>query len=498
MLKIFCDKADKPVKNFWNHIVFHPTNAIEDDWGQMYLDKIAEDNAAKTVRLYSMFEECVTLDENGEMQFDFSLNDYRIDSLIKRGFDIMLSYAFFPLWLAADQSERYHKPRYKNKIVPLSRPTDYSKWEKMCLEYTRHITERYGEETVASWHLNCYNEPDLFAFFCDDTEDWQDRAEEYCKIYNCFERAVTSVSEKYRIGGCALSQCPTHELFFEHFLKYVKRAGKRLDFLTTHIYGTSYSLMQQKRVPLQTNGPLVNLLTVRRIADLCGFKEVPMLCDEWGASTSGYNGNDGENWFEFRENELYSAYFAKMITHFDEINAPVDMMMICLSGQHDLEIDFGGHRNFFSKSFYPKPIYNAHVLAARLGETKLSFYATMHDWHLSAFPTRHNDGHLSCLLSYADQYLMLDLPDLTFDVVFDGLDGEYKVTKYVIDKTHANVYTKFLELGSPQNPTEEIKRKIREAGELREEYAGTVSPESNTLSITMENHAVVLLEAYKL
>ena len=79
MIRIFTDKKEKDLKNFWGHIVFHPTNAIEDAWGKLYLDKIAEDGAARTIRIYSMFEEMVTLDENGEMQFDFSKNDARID-----------------------------------------------------------------------------------------------------------------------------------------------------------------------------------------------------------------------------------------------------------------------------------------------------------------------------------------------------------------------------------------------------------------------------------
>ena len=87
MIRIFTDKKEKDLKNFWGHIVFHPTNAIEDDWGREQLDKIAEDGAAKTIRMYSMFEEMVTLDENGEMVFDFSKNDaiiYILTSLFSK------------------------------------------------------------------------------------------------------------------------------------------------------------------------------------------------------------------------------------------------------------------------------------------------------------------------------------------------------------------------------------------------------------------------------
>ena len=200
MIKVFCDQKEKDLKNFWGHIVFHPTNAIEDDWGKAYLDKIAEDGAAKTVRIYSMFEEIVTLDENGKMQFDFSKNDYRIDYLLSKGFDLMIVYAFIPPWLSAEQDDKLIKPRYKNVYFHKSYASDYSKWEEICRVYTQHLVDRYGEDTVAKWPIHCYNEPDLHHFFYRTAPDYQTRAAAYCKMYEGFVKATMSVSEKLKIG----------------------------------------------------------------------------------------------------------------------------------------------------------------------------------------------------------------------------------------------------------------------------------------------------------
>ena len=77
--------SEKPLfecKNFWNNIHFHPTDAIEDAWGQRILDQIAEDHVAKTVRMYTMFEDIVTQSDDGTLQYDFTLNDLRIDYLL--------------------------------------------------------------------------------------------------------------------------------------------------------------------------------------------------------------------------------------------------------------------------------------------------------------------------------------------------------------------------------------------------------------------------------
>ena len=38
-----------PLHNFWNNFHFHPTDAIEDDWGRRILDTAAADRVGKTI-----------------------------------------------------------------------------------------------------------------------------------------------------------------------------------------------------------------------------------------------------------------------------------------------------------------------------------------------------------------------------------------------------------------------------------------------------------------
>lgn len=497
MIRICCDKKEKDLKNFWGHIVFHPTNAIEDDWGKLYLDKIAEDGAAKTIRIYSMFEESVTLDDNGEMQFDFSLNDKRIDYLVSKGFDLFIAYGFIPTWLAAEKDPELIKPRYKGATFSRSYPSDYSKWEEICRVYTQHLIDRYGEETVAKWRIHCYNEPDWYHFFHDSAKDNHERAAEYCKLYDSFARGVLAASEKIQFGGPALAESPKNFEFLEDFLNHIKKTGTRLDFISFHSYGTFPELIEDKRKPIDSRGAMFDTMTVARVAKMCGFGHLPLVCDEWGAITEGYLDKSRIPEMAFRENEEYAAYFVRMLTLFDELNLPYEQMMICLSGQHDLKGDLLGNRNFFSKSFYPKPIFNAHVLANKLGDEKLYFYPELEDEYISVMPSRHKkDGHMSILMCYGDDGFVLPRPTKDFEIEMSGIDREYKVVKYVIDKTHANVYTKFLELGEPQDASEEIQKVIREAGALKAEECGTVTPESNTVYVEMENNAVVLLELF--
>jgi len=238
-------------------------------------------------------------------------------------------------------------------------------------------------------------------------------------------------------------------------------------------------------------------MTVAKVAKMCGFGHLPLVCDEWGAITEGYLDKSRIPEMAFRENEEYAAYFVRMLTLFDELNLPYEQMMICLSGQHNLKGDLLGNRNFFSKSFYPKPIFNAYVLANKLGDEKLYYYPELEDEYVSVMPSRHkDDGHMSVLMCYGDDGFVLPRPTKDFEIEFAGIDKKYNVVKYVIDKNNANCYTKFLELGEPQDAPEDIQAIIREAGTLKPEECGTVSPENITLNVRMENNAVVLLELY--
>ena len=40
-IQIQASKPVRKVRNFWNYIHFHPTDAIEDQWGRDILNKVA-------------------------------------------------------------------------------------------------------------------------------------------------------------------------------------------------------------------------------------------------------------------------------------------------------------------------------------------------------------------------------------------------------------------------------------------------------------------------
>ena len=150
----------------------------------------------------------------------------------------------------------------------------------------------------------------------------------------------------------------------------MKREELPLDYIFFHTYGVHPN-------DLRDGGLRVSSLEkkARAVIDFVterGFGDRIFVNDEWGAATCGYYNSDENPLLMFRETEVFSAYYAKMIARYADSKLPIDKMMICLSGQHEMKTDFSGFRGFFTLNGYPKPIYNAYVLTARLGEKRLA------------------------------------------------------------------------------------------------------------------------------
>ena len=184
------EKPIKKVKNFWNHIHFHPTDAIEDLWGQKILDSASKDSAAKMVRMYAMLEDAVSEDENGNLIYDFTDTDIRIDYMVSKGFKLLICMNFLPRAIAKDKNIVSANQRYKGKHIYTSVPSDYRLWQEICEKYVSHLVERYGEKLVSSWYFHCWNEPNCSGYWMSDCEDWEEVTNEYLKLYDFFAEGV--------------------------------------------------------------------------------------------------------------------------------------------------------------------------------------------------------------------------------------------------------------------------------------------------------------------
>ncbi len=468
MIKIE-NKILKKQPKFWNHALFHPTDAVEDPWGKRILDRMSDDGAIKTIRIYSMFEDIVYTDENGNLCYDFRVSDLRLDYLLEKGYDLLIAYGGMPDCIAASNTNKTsvskNKTRYKGKMWNSAPPKDYALWEEICYEYTKHNVERYGIETVSKWRCQCFNEPDIPAFFfselsgtVEDTVKY--RLPAYCKLYAAFERGVRRVSEQIRIGGPALAY---RNEFLGGWLDYIRENNLKLDFISVHNYGTSPNCLNEGTKPISVQNNLNNHQSRVDTIVAHGFGNIPLLVDEWGFSTAGFFNREECPTLMERETELFSAYFAKLIQCFAYSDFKIDMLMICLSGQHEMVEDFSGFRNFFTLNFIAKPIYNAHILASKLGEYLLTAECGE---NVFVLPTKDENGNYAVMISYSSENFEHDITAIEETVLFAEDISDKTVTVYCIDKTHTNPYRMWERAGKPEM-TEDMLKALRKEGRLK-------------------------------
>lgn len=484
------DKVIKMQPKFWNHALFHPTDAIEDPWGKRILDRMASDGAIKTIRLYTMFEDIVYLDEDGKICYDFRVSDVRLDYLLEKGYDILLAYAGMPNCIAQSTdlvfSAAKNATRYKGKMWNSAPPKDYGVWEEICYEYTKHIVERYGEETVSKWHCHCHNEPDG-SFWMRNLEstDIASKCEEYCKLYDAFVRGVRRASKGIRVGGPALA---SKAAFLDQFLAHIKETGVELNYLALHTYGASPKTINAGTKRLTAKNHFQYQLdpymeTIRKH----GFENTELILDEWGAATQGFKNMEECPALLFRENEVFSAYFVKFIYELIQSGLPISKMMICLSGQHEMITDFTGFRNFFTLNFIAKPIYNAHLLTSWMEESLVESKAD--NENVFAVSTKNEKGNYSVLLTYCSEYFEEDLPAITEEVTFaEDIKGK-TVTLWCIDKDTTNPYRMWERAGKPEM-TEAFLKELREEGKLK---PVKVQPGCEPISLQLTANATYLI-----
>ncbi len=491
MIKI-SDKETGSWTKFANHCVFHPTDAVEDPWGKRILDTMSKDKAVNTVRIYNMLEDIVYYNEDGELSYDFRVNDLRLDYLVEKGFNLMISYAAVPPCISEDvvgSSMSHGATRYKGKMFNTSAPKDYALWEEVCYQYTKHIIDRYGEDTVSKWYLHCFNEPDSPGFFLKNYEHSEGstiiRAKEYCKLYKSFVDGVTRASENVHIGGPALAWWPE---FLRAFLTHIKENDIRIDYIALHHYGTAPRFLNSGERDFSISNWKLQETEHLGIVKECGFGDTEVVYDEWGAASAGFKNLEDCPQLIFRETIRYSAYYVKLVHHLIKEKYKIGKLMICLSGQHEMTTDFSGFRNFFTLNFIRKPIYNAHCLMGKLGNTLLE--CSGENETLSVIATKRDNSGMAVLVTYCDNEVTEGLEDIKETIAFDNIKGK-KVRITRIDRENANPYGEFLKMGIDEPTTKEQIDYLREAGKMKpEEFIA----QSDEIELSLSANAVALIE----
>src|SRR5215469_5475266 len=123
------------------------------------LKEVRQITGFQYVRFHGILNDDVGMygeDKHGNPVYNFSYVDQIYDGLLAAHVKPFVELSLMPYKLAGSQflqSFWYHPN--------VSPPKDYAIWDDMITQMVKHLVARYGEDEVASWYFEVWNEPNL-------------------------------------------------------------------------------------------------------------------------------------------------------------------------------------------------------------------------------------------------------------------------------------------------------------------------------------------------
>jgi alpha-L-fucosidase len=376
---------------------------------------------------------------SGQISYDWTNVD-RVYDLLVRDLKMrpVVELGFMPEPLASGSQTIFW---WKGNVTA---PTSYEQWAAFIEALTRHFTDRYGADEVRHWYFEVWNEPNLDGF-------WPAGEAEYYKLYECSVRAIRKVDPTYRVGGPATAGFA----WIKQMLDYCAAHDVPVDFVATHSYGAMEGFLDEHGRGKTMLAPSP-LSVVDGLPDVLGairasrWPELLVQVTEWGPSYSA------------RDPSHDSYFCAAWILHrLRRLPAGVQSMSYwTFSDQFEEsglpDKPFHGGFGLLNWQGLPKPAYFAYRFLNQLGGTELAC-ADENVW-----ACRDERGGVQVLLwDYSHpqqdapnaQFFARDWPAKpagTARLNVAGLAaGEHRVNITRVGYRHNDVYTAYLDLGSP-------------------------------------------------
>ena len=119
-----------------------------------------------------------TEDTNGDPVYDWTIVDRIFDTYLESGVRPYAQIGFMPKALSSKPEPYQHRWRvgapYKEIYTGWAYPPhDYDKWGELVYQWVNHCVQRYGEDEVATWYWETWNEANI--------PYWQGTPEEFHK-----------------------------------------------------------------------------------------------------------------------------------------------------------------------------------------------------------------------------------------------------------------------------------------------------------------------------
>lgn len=423
-----------------------------------------------------------TEDAAGNPIYHWKILDGIFDNYLKRGVRPYVQIGFMPEALST-------KPEpYQHHWTPTAKydeiytgwtypPKDYKKWGELVYQWANHCVERYGEDEVAKWYWEVWNEPNIGY--------WHGTREEFYKLQSYAVAAVRRALPRARVGGPDMAGSDPR--FLKPFLDYclsgentaTGKQGSPLDFVSFHAKGAPTFVDGHERMGLAAQLKGINQ-GFQTIASYPQFKSKPIVIGE--SDPDGCAACQGPQ-LGYRNGTMYSSYTADSFARAYEL---ADRHGVNLEGELTWAFEFedqpffAGFRALASNGI-DLPVLNVFRMFSKMSGqrvlTQSSTGLTLDEILEKGVRDRPDVSSLASLEShklavmvwhYADDDM--GGPSAAVDLKVDHLpllNGTVNVDEYRIDEQHSNAFTVWQGMGSPQQPTPSEYKKLVDAGQLQ-------------------------------
>jgi L-iduronidase len=370
-------------------------------------------------------------------------------------------------------------------------------WKRLISDLALHLEQRYSPSAVRGWLFESWNEPD--AGHVDWT--WETPAE-HNNYYDACSEGLKAADPSLRLGGPGVSR---HAMPYGAFLRtfldhcdtgtnyFTGEKGVRLDFISYHY---------KNKPAVMVDGEASTLNDLFR--DHPRFKSVPIFNDEADSEVSWNRP------YEYRGTPWYAAFIARSVH--EHLVRLVDGGSLdagrgityrlsnddAFWGRWPFRTQlahFGTNEQF---AFVKKPSHTVRTALALLGDRRLPVAGAELANPVGALATIRDPRSIAVLVyHYSDKTdatgtatVTLNLQHLPF--------GRAKWVHYRIDASHGDTQRRWVELGSPDHPTDEQIQTLRAGQELgrAEAISDVEGPSvSRTFELPLPGVSVIVLAA---
>lgn len=404
-------------------------------------------------------------DGQGRPLYNFSYVDQVYDGLLANGVKPFIEISFMPYKLAArpDLQAFWYKPN-------VSPPKDYTKWDDLITQFTRHLVERYGIEEVASWYFEVWNEPNI--------DFWKGipAQETYFELYDHTARDLKAVNQRLRVGGPASAQAAWIPAMIQHAVQ----AGIPLDFVSTHVYGNDTA-----RDVFKTNEKIPRDQMVCRAVKMVHDQikssprpEMPLIWSEFNAAY--------DNEVAVTDSIYMGAWMATTISQCDGLTQMMSYWDLSdvFEEQGVVKQPFYGGFGLIAAGGIPKPSFYAFELLHSLGDQRID------NPNKDVLVTQADDGSLVVATWNLVNPGSAGAPK-TVRLDFKGLKRGATASIARVDGQHGDTLALYRAMGSPRYPTQVQIKDLRQKSELRPQEERPLENGSLNLELPPNGLAVI-------